>query len=163
MVRGRTYGHTAARTGTETFAHHTLALRHSYVDRALAEGVGIAVAAARWARELRVRGRQRVRGSRASRAGVLVIPVIVFGGHEDLFRFVSWFVALAALSFDCFFCWREDRLSVGFLLWCAWRAFRVVSLYRNTPIIVALPYEGTARVVHSYFGVRGVGLGPCLS
>ena len=56
------------------------------MDRALAEGVGIAVAAARWARELRVRGRQRVRGSRASRAGVLVIPVIVFGGHEDLFR-----------------------------------------------------------------------------
>ena len=46
----------------------------------------MAVAAARWARELRVRGRQRVRGSRASRAGVLVIPVIVFGGHEDLFR-----------------------------------------------------------------------------
>ena len=27
-----------------------------------------------------------MRGSRASRAGVLVIPVIVFGGHEDLFR-----------------------------------------------------------------------------
>ena len=34
MVRGRTYGHTAIRTGTETFAHHTLALRHSDVDRA---------------------------------------------------------------------------------------------------------------------------------
>ena len=96
----------------------------------------MAVAAARWARELRVRGRQRVRGLRASRAGVLVIPVIVFGGHEDLFRLFLWFVALAALSFDCFFCWRI--------------AFRLISYFGARGALLGLvPFC-------SCFGARGV-------
>ena len=66
----------------------------------------MAVAAARWARELRVRGRQRVRGSRASRAGVLVIPVIVFGGHEDLFRLFLGLLRLQRFRLIASFCWR---------------------------------------------------------